>query len=660
MYKSWKKIESEDMKFWNSVNAIAFTLLRVFGVQLSYGVIQSRRYGNHRVVCQPTCLTFSISSIYKFFSDSPDHFIPLQDGLCEMLQMPTPIAFGKQELLIKFYQAAKGSPQEGFIIALYRQIDRFFRQGDNQAWDVASITSGPQPKDSEIAVAKQQLDQVYTLWVRYVMRHYDHALLGRSDEDKLYVKIRCVDALRNHQIVKANNPCLPSLSVQTICSSLMLVDDTLCLNYLPDILGYPSLKSPVMGELLLEALMRITSFPLKFRPEIIKILRLYQRIGVQRRKRTKEIESDKCFFYCIQKMEYHISYCEKTGMFRSYNSLYPNSTLVRKYIYLDSKNDSIPKEFIFQLVKGDQKQLCELAKIAAYCFWVEKMYSGVIVLSISQAPSMYLLLSLIAGTKPKPKSPIEADSMRNLSREASIDKLIEMKIRGQSFAFCYDDVERLNPKQWERLRKLFTGVLLCSKDSILKRKMHRNTTQWFVIGDDRTVHKLKMQKIQVKRLSIDLCDSLVVPNMSWIQQIFPLWGFLQLKAKREKAQEPISKTIHLFLQNCCQISKKEVEFIPARVLYDHYGDYCSSRGWKDVLKFKDFNDELETTYGLKRSRKHNTNGSNPTGYRNIIFTGSVQCHPPKEQIPLSSKDVFFQKLDQMEQEVREHFEQYPF
>ena len=154
-------------------------------------------------------------------------------------------------------------------------------------------------------------------------------------------------------------------------------------------------------------------------------------------------------------------------------------------------------------------------------------------------------------------------------------------------------------------------------------------------------------------------DTFIIPGMSWIQRIFPLWGYLQLNAKNKTAQEPKFETVQLFMERCCQITKREGEFISAKDLYDDYTAYCNSQNWKHFLKLKDFNDVLETEYKLKRSRHHFTDGRNPTGYKNILFTASTQGQVQMEQEVLSSKELFFQKLDQMEEEVRAHFDQYP-
>lgn len=101
----------------------------------------------------------------------------------------------------------------------------------------------------------------------------------------------------------------------------------------------------------------------------------------------------------------------------------------------------------------------------------------------------------------------------------------------------------------------------------------------------------------------------------------------------------------------------------AKTLYSCYTDFCKDWNRKDILKFKDFNNALKNTYGMKRTRHHFTDGRNPTGFDRIVINSAPNGQytvQKKEDEPLSSKEAFFLKLEQMEQEVRAHFPQYPF
>lgn len=106
-----------------------------------------------------------------------------------------------------------------------------------------------------------------------------------------------------------------------------------------------------------------------------------------------------------------------------------------------------------------------------------------------------------------------------------------------------------------------------------------------------------------------------------------------------------------------------MEFIEAKTLYDRYKAFCCEQVRSDVLNFKDFNDTLENTFGLKRVRHHFTNGTNPTGFTHIVINSAPTGQRTVQKAKgtgLSSKEAFFLKLDQMEQEVRAHFDTYPF
>ena len=365
-----------------------------------------------------------------------------------------------------------------------------------------------------------------------------------------------------------------------------------------------------------------------------------------------------CFYYREQRTEYHISYCNDTGKFSCRTIELLDPVLARKYIDITPrKATSAPKEFLYQLLKGDQERLCELAQPTAICLSAEKLFDGAIVLAFENSYEVFKFISMVGGKDLD--TLLSPRRLKQLTKQLEIDELIEMKMHGQPFAICVDKGERLNAEQWIRLKKIFRGVRLTCKDSVLGRKMHRSTAQWFIIGDDQTMSRLKAHKIKAWRLSLNLAAPSCISGMSWIQRIFPLWGYLQLNAKNKTAQGPKFETVQFFMERCCQITKREGEFVPAKDLYDHYTAYCNSQNWEHFLKLKDFNDVLETEYKLKRSRHHFTDGRNPTGYRNILFTTSTQGQVQKEQEVLSSKELFFQKLDQMEEEVRAHFDQYP-
>lgn len=653
---NWNYVEKKDKEFWVSVHYLVPSLLRVFGIPMIHASYQRPVDGDVRIISYPQQQLPGITLLYDFFWRSPDCFIPLKSYVCQVGGFTPPIAFGKRELLVMLWQLSKGSKNEAFITKLYRKLDPIFLQGDDIEWDKATIMATASKSKLPVVEAKTQLELVYTLWVQYIKRHYDHALLGRTDEERLNTQMICVDALRNHLKPNTLNP-----PARSICDALALVDDTLCFKGKSNP-AFQDFPGSVMNQDLLDWFMSHGRYPGTLRKDIIKILRLHQKILIQKNRAMGKSEQTPCFRYWDNSTEYPIFYQRDIGKYRYRADRKMEPTFAMKNIVFQRGKDedvSSSKDCLYQLLGGSQEGLCELAKLTAHGLCEQKLFQGVVVLSIKQARKLHLFLSLVSGHSVS--SMDWSESMRDLSKKSAMDELIEMKIEGQPFAFSHDDGKQLNPEQWIRLRKIFSGVHITSQDAILGRKKHKNTVQWLVIGNDQTVQKLRSHGIKVNQLSFSLNS--VYPSFKaspWVQQILPLWGYLQLQTKKENEQSTTFRTIQLFMNGCCQLTKKEVDFIPAMTLYNGYTAYCKAQGREDILKFKDFNDVLETTYGLKRIRHHYTDGKNPTGFNRIIFTASEQVANSEQHEPPSPKALFLDKLEQMEREVREHFDKYPF
>ena len=638
-----------------SVHQLTFILLRLVGVPFFVCRIYQRSTDwDRRIIAYPERYLPVVTPLCEFFFSSPDNFVPCGDCVCNIQGTSIPLAFGKRELLVMLWKLSEGTANHAYITSVYSQLDSIFREADDADLVKSFTTTKP-----EVAQAKTQLENVYRLWVQYIKRHYNYALMGRNDPARLNTRIRCIEALRNHT---RPNPLNPT-PVKELCDVLTLVDDTLCFNGDPQP-SLPDFPGRVMGKKLLSWMMRIGRIPEKFRPEVIKILRLHQKILIRERKTHKTVQPH-CFSYWRGNTEYLIFYQKDDGKYtyREDHKFY--SGFARKNILLQGEDvvlDEAEKEDLYQFLKGSQKGLCELAKLTASCLCAQKLYKGAIVLPSEQAPALLVALSLAGGCDLKSMQAIL--KMSALSKKAAADQLIEWKLQGRLFGFSIDDGEQMNAQQWKRLRKIFSGVHVTYKDSILGRKMHRNNMEWLVIGNDQTVKKLVSHGIKAKRLPFTLeLPPTVPPKSSWLQQILPLWGYLQLQKGKEKDEKPRYKTVQQFMDKCCRITGEKVEFIEAKTLYDHYKACCDEQGQNDVLKFKDFNDVLETTYGLKRIRHHFTDGRNPTGFDRIVFSAvpyGQRTAPEKRDRPLSSKEAFFLKLEQMEQEVRTHFIQYPF
>lgn len=652
--RDWEYVKKKDLEFWESVHYLVPILLRSMATPMVHRLYIRPTDGDARLISHPVQVLPMVTPLYTFFSRSPDCFIPLKNYVCQIQGTNRPIAFSKTELLVFLWRCSKDALNlsQNYVTSLCRQLDPIFLQGDGIYWNVYELE---EPRDLDVLQAKVQLERVYRLWVQYIKRHYDRTLLGRNDKERLFAKIMCVDAIRSHF---TPNIMLPSAG--DMCTALTLVDDTLCFTDGPSssLRNYPG---PVMDNELLDCLMQYGMFPKNTKSDIIKILQLHQKILIQERKENDKSEQISCFNYWDNSAEYAVFYDKKSGKY-SYKAHNLTTTRGRKRMLLQQcENAEPPREYLYELLDGSQEGLCELAKLSACCFCGENIFKGAIVVPKEQVGTLFAFLSLICGYDIQNMS--SGKDMVTLSKKSTMDWLIKMKLDGQPFALSFDSGKRLSDKQWMCLKKILSGVHITYKDSILGRKMHTSIAQWLVVGDDQTVQKLRGHGIKVMQLTFPLKSAFPrFKTSSWLQQIFPLWGYLQLLTKKEKKQKSDYNSIQFFMNNCCQITEEEVEFIPARTLYNIYAAFCKSQGRNDILKFKDFNDVLEEDYGLKRSRHHSADGKNPTGFKHIHIelTDRDQHQAPKEQEPLSSEEVFFQKLDQMEQEVHARFDHYPF
>lgn len=348
-------------------------------------------------------------------------------------------------VLVKLWQLSEGSAHHDYITALYSQLEPIFREADDIDWNRSFTVT-----KSQAAQAKTQLENTYRLWVQYIKRHYDHALLGKNDVSRLNTQIVCIEALRN----RIEPDLVDPTPVKSICDALTIVDDTLCFYGVPDP-AIPDFPGGVMGKELLGWLMRVEKIPEKFRPEVIKILRLHQKILVHKHETPGSSWENMCFSYWDGSTEYFIFFQE--NRYSCVKSVKKFPAFSRKHIQIQMDGSTMAsKEYLYELLHGNQAGLCELAKITTYCLCEEKLFGGVIVLSIEQWRALFVFLS--AATEAERPTMQSAENMRTISKQNMMDRLIEMKIRGQSIVFCLDDKKSLNAEQWVRLRKIFSGV----------------------------------------------------------------------------------------------------------------------------------------------------------------------------------------------------------
>lgn len=123
---NWNYIEKKDMEFWKSVHYLVPILLKIYGVPMKHEWSMRSANGDARIIAYPERQLPIVTSLYHFFSSSPDCFIPCGDYVCNIRETLTPIAFGKLELLVKLRQLAKGTANYAYITSLYSQLEPIF------------------------------------------------------------------------------------------------------------------------------------------------------------------------------------------------------------------------------------------------------------------------------------------------------------------------------------------------------------------------------------------------------------------------------------------------------------------------------------------------------------------------------------------------------
>lgn len=305
-----ERFEKQDFAFWDSVTTF-LSVLGLHGFQLQY----YKHTLSLRIIATPSINDPFVSAVYSFFSYSPDHFIPLNGCACEMGGADGPIAFGEKELLIKIWKLSDGHPYHLQLTELFRQIEPFFKEGDDICWDTQRVNAYRE-ENLPITFARQHLTQMHTQWIKYIRRHFNRALLGIDDQSKLSCLIRCVESLCNH-----DHPN-PTLSVGSICYTMDILDDTLYFA------GHPSTEmleytrrlnapypGPVMSKALLMRLMKSQNIPAKYTYNMARIFRLQQKVAISERKMTDADKPKPCFIYVYDQKEYRIIYDKASGQF---------------------------------------------------------------------------------------------------------------------------------------------------------------------------------------------------------------------------------------------------------------------------------------------------------------------------------------------------------
>lgn len=663
-----RRSDELDLQFWDTLGDAITYIARWIGISFHYTQIQTTEIDpktllprDTRVIAVPNSQNPSVQKLYAYFVSSPERFVPDGDMLID-LHPDTYTAFGKRELLVALWNLA-GEESNDQMSEMCKKLDAIFRSEDFEGGAPADwLKQHPQ----EVRKAKKTLEDFYQQWFRYVARHYNKNVKGTDTETKLQFQVRALDAKRNRD---AGGPLL---SVINIFKKLLLVDGTLCYIKAQEATPSVAFGVPVTSELLNQLLQQY-SLRKKYRPDLEKVLQLKQKSlqeeEKQKKKQQKEgvitAEPNPCFSFARGQKTYNIFYDKKT---RKFSGCVGDWEPVLKQVHLSyGKKSTIPKHYLYQLVGGNWDQLQLVAKAACCAMSTQKLLHGAIVSDLENTKELVAFLQTLSGEETSCTMPL-----RQLSKAEAIHTLITAKLRGQLIGVSYveEGKERMNPEQWVRLRKLFNGSQITQKDAILGEKKHRNTMQWFVIGDDEI--RVQLQKKGIKALRGPYCripdlqseeDKMQFEQgMLWMQIILPLWGFLimQEKVKEKEPENTTSEIVQLFVTHCCQLNVKNGDFLPARELYAHYEEFCKLHRRTDVLKFKDFNDILETEYGQKRVQWHYEKNKNPTGFFSIRFLG-LPGQPLCNLAPSpDDQQLFFDRLEQITEIVKDHFVKWPF
>lgn len=657
-----------DYKFWDVVADAIIDIVRLFGVGCHYEEKRSWDIDKKtllprdiRIIAVPDQAAPSIRGIYTFFADSPERFVP-DGGLLIDSHPDTYTAFGKRELLLYLWRLA-GGPQNEQMSGMCQMLEAIFRAEDSET-NVSTEWLRKHP--AKVRRARRTLEELYRQWYQYIARHYDRRTKGTTPKEKFDFQMRALCAKHARDI-----GAIP-LDIYSIFSSLLLVDGTLChIEMRGETCSIPW-GSAISSEFLKDQLSK-HMLKKKYLPDIKGILSLHQKVLQKEEAQEKKWQKERtdavpilCFSFAGKQGIYDIYYDQTTHKFSCQRGEAVWRPTLKQVHINPTEISVIPKPFLYQIVGGNWGQLRLLAKATCYAMSTQKLFRGAIVSDFEHTKELVVLLKILLGM-----DQVRTATFRQISKAEMMDTLIADKINGQLIGVSYEDNKRqLNPEQWERLRKLFNGSPIKRKDAILGEKGHNNTMQWFVIGNDETRMQLKKEGVRtINGPQCRLPDRLseedeiqLAQGELWMQIILPLWGFLLLKERVKEDDSEITtlETVHLFVKSCCQLDIENGDFLPARELYTHYTEFCRLHQRTDILKFKDFNDVLETEYKQKRVQWHHEKNKNPTGFFSIRFLGIPDQAICDLTPSPDDQHLFFERLDQITDIVKDHFVEWPF
>ena len=640
--RSRKPSATLDNEFWDSVDELIFGYLNsYFGI----GTDRIKRYcadqsGRIASYVEGASTNTGLRQTYDFFSNSPLCMITYRSYVLP-IGLPVALAYDKHSLLIQI-QTFLG---EEYSLEILRQSVPSALEKVGLGGPVADFMKLPSKK---ISAFRALSAKVYSQWFDYVKRHSTLPDPDKRGPWKLDALVKTLDSLRSHDIGTI------FYSTATLLQSTYLVDKTLCYS-LP-----PESNSPVLGPMTSKAFPEITS-KYQFRPmhySMLKdILQLHQAQLIHGSNRWPPTP-EPCFTYEWKGQRHSVFYNKGSDCFSCQRQIRMQPTSLYQAIRLESGKDAlVPKEFLWNLSRGNWNNFCTIAKIFACCASNEKVFSG-----IGYCPanvSMEFVDALFTAADISLPEEVKWYSLSQLLLNTSVDFLISCKLAGARITACKDDSKKLRPEQWKRLKKLLNGSTVSCPDSVLKRKMHQNRTQWIINGDDRTIKRFQAENIPILPMPAS-CEVPALPSSAipWLKTILPLWGMLLLKKQRRQKINIVPYTLEAFVNARCMFTHSKDEFLPARQLYDSYLDFCRQHGYQDYLLFKDFNDAMEQNFGQAPVRCHKSKSENKLGFWYVRLLPYEAPSPPPTQP--ANRDDFYYRLDPVTQEVLQHFPDFPF
>lgn len=634
----WETVEAKDQAFWDLVDGLLGDMGPFIGIRISNRMVYAiggPGDKRNRIITRQGNLEANhpLNQFYHWLSASPDWFIA-RNGYAIAFE----IEGAKQVVYDKFVwvnllQTVCGGERTAVFV---QQAYNIFWGGEAKNVTLPNGTISA----LEIKNAAQKIETAYKAWLDYVKRHSVFRINKKDDEWYLPMLIQRLDEQRSQ--MKDASMLWP---VNAILANLYLVDKTLCVSF-------DGNSGAVMGKRF-DYLMKCYGFRAQQRAMVIEILQLHQRQLIKQQTESRAAENGPV----MSLLGGTIDIFYQRGLFSAIEKSDGSFTGEKKQIALSLEGAEAFKGFLYEVAEGDWEKLCTWAKVAACCHSNGKLFPGVIYLEANKLTNGKQLVQNLLGL---PIGDGKYPALSQILTNQAIDYLISRKTTGSRVVVCQAENLKLKKEKWGRLKKLLNGATVSAPDPVLKRKLHKNTAQWIIVGNENTLQALKAQEIPVLLVpDVREVETMPMEVVGWIMTILPLWGFLLMKKRTRKKESIKLPVVDHFFRKRCKVTEEKETFLPARVLYDAYLDFCEKHGYRDRLLFKDFNDIMEENYGQKPVRYHRARNDNKLGYWNIRLLKEEEPEEGMEQGE-TSRDDFFRRVEQLIKEVLDCFPEFPF